>query len=707
MADTASNTDEILNQILKKSQTSSDYDFKLLPDEIACLTSCFFSSTTTNESSSSLRSKAYVVLSAFCQGLRNHASKSKGKGKEPEDVGTKAIVDAFRSPVLNYLGETNDTSLTHGLSFLTALFQVDPPAASAIFSEEGVIENVVDAVDLSPSPLLSQEVAHLLRQACGQKTCRAVITPQMVRWLEFKSRQTSDPVLQSAAAVALIKLSKGAVSDAAAEGGVAVAGEGAQGSSLTGDVRTEELKDRLVDVVVAGQSASSADAVEGLAYLSTDPTVKEDLSKNEAFLKKLFSLVPSQKAASKPLTDLNSAALIYGVILIIYNLTSFKPRLTEEQKQVEKLKRMTKAGKGLSDAEESSSILDDDDHVKVRIKRLIAAGVLPVFPAAIAATESVGVKANVGRCLLSIVEEKENRGKVLQAGGAKVLQTIIKQAFSSQPADKEANISAADLEAIQALAKLAITSSPVQVFGPNVGALYDAIRPFSTLLQHSSSNLLQRFEAIMALTNLASHSPDVASRIAKVDGLMNKVELLLLEDNTLIRRASVELICNLIAGSDEAFERYSGETANSASKLHVLLALSDEDDVPTRLAASGALATVTAAPSACSALIALQFEKHRFLTLMTQLIDPSAVKREGEEEPLQTNPGLVHRGVVCVGNVFKSIKDAEVREKIAKEAAECGLAKALVQLVQGKGLVKDPAIVQLGMEALKALMDKK
>ncbi|KAF8204078.1 P-loop containing nucleoside triphosphate hydrolase protein [Pholiota molesta] len=653
----ANDIDDQLNQILQKTQSPSDY--KLLPDEITCLTSVFL----TKSDASRHRSKAYVVLSALCQGVRD----VKGKGKAPDDA-TKLIK----------LGETEETPLLQGITFLTALFQVDAQAASTIFSDEGLLENLADTVDISPSALLSQEVAHLLGQACGHKNCRGIITPQIVRWLEFKSRQSDDIVLQSAASVALIKLSKGAATDAP--------------ENATPEVRSgqaDELAERMAAIITSGQTASAVDTIEGLAYLSTEPTVKETLAKNPTFLKHLFALVPTHKTGkSTDPADMNPA-LVYGIVLIICNLTNFRPRLTEEQRQMEKLKRMAKAGKGLEDDSNANSSLDDDDHVKSRIRLLITAGVVSLFPAAIAASDSPGIRNNVGKSILNIVEEKENRGKVLQAGGAKVLQNIIKQALSTQPAgtkSKDANVSTADLDTIQALAKLAITAAPVQVFGPNVGMMYDTIRPFSILLQHPSSNLLQRFEAIMALTNLASHSADMASRIAKSDGLMDKVELLLLEEHVLVRRASIELICNLIAGSDDIFERYSGDTPSSASKIHVLLALSDVDDLPTRLASSGALATVTAAPSACKALIALQFEKHRFLELMTQLIDPSCLPKrdttEDGEQPLETDAGLVHRGVAISKKAGKKVAPAAKKSggqaKVAKADWKEGFKKKQV-----------------------------
>ena len=669
----SNNTCDVLDVLLKRDFSEN----KLLPTEITHLISAFL---TTRADSTIVRPKAYQILSAFCQGA--------SKGKE-SDAATKIITKTFGQAILQNLGATDETSLLTGISFLTALFQVDSQAACSIFTDDGLVENLTDSIDLSPSVVLSQNLAHLLGQACGHKICRGIMSPQIVRWMEFKSGQTGDPILRGAATVALIKMYKGAASDEPENG--------------TPEVRIEQsdrLATMMVDIVKSEQTPSVVDAIEGLGYLSMESTVKELLSRDKVFLKKLFALVPFQKSSTY--NDSNPT-LIYGVLVIICNLVAYRPRLSEEQKQMENLKRVAKAGKGLA-APEAVSSLDDDDHVKARIHSVIKANVLPVFSAAVSPSASFGVMVNVGKSLLSIVEERENRGPVLQAGGAKVLQIIIRKGLERAGGtsdDRKSQLDGLDLEPIQVLAKLAITSSPVQVFGPNVGATYDAIRPLSILLQHPSSNLLQRFEAVMALTNLASQSADVASRIASAEGLLNKVELLLLEDHTLVRRASMELICNLIAGSDAIFQRYSGE--ESTSKIHVLLALSDVDDLPTRLAASGALAILTSTPSACRALIALQFERHRFLPIMTQLIDhsPAPVTEDHQDQSLETHPGLVHRGIVCIRNVFNNISDDQTRETITKEAKEAGLLEAIVQLLKRDGI--DKTILQQAAEALRLL----
>ncbi|KAF9055862.1 ARM repeat-containing protein [Panaeolus papilionaceus] len=661
--------DEELNQILKKLRGGAEPT--LLPDEINNLVGAFLS---TRQDITNLRPKAYVCLSALCQAFRN------SKKTNPEGA-TRSIVSIFQPKLNDLLSETAEQLLLNGIDFLTALFQVDSSSATVVFSAEGVVENVMDTIDLTSSQNLYQAIAHLLSQAAGYSLCRPTFTPQIIRWLELNSNKENDVVLRGSSTLALVKYAKGA------------ANQGTAAQESSSDVHEQDMG-QLTDIVIGILSSekllNTVDAIEGLAYLSTDPAVKERVVKNQNLLKTLFSLVPTKKPTTP---DVANSSTVYGVLTVLQIIVAFKPQLTEEQKHIEKLKEMSKPSK----ASITSSTLDDDVRVKARIRQLLDAGVLPVFPRAIVAVDSAGIRIAVGRCLLSFVEEKENRGKVLQAGGSKVLQTILKYAVSNAPAKD--NLDPQYLPTIQALAKLSITSSPVQVFGPNVGAMLDMIRPLSILLQHPSSSLLQRFEAIMGLTNLSSHSAELASRVVKADGLVDKIETLMLEDHVLVRRAATELVCNLIAGSDELFEIYGDGSSRASSKLHVLLALSDVEDVPTRLAASGALATLTTLPSACHSLIDLQLERHKLFSILAQMVAPSP--QEGSNSPVEINPGLVQRAVFCVNNIFKHVP-LEKKQQVNKEANDSQLLVALFTLVKNantNGI--DPQILGQAVDAVK------
>ncbi|KAJ3895171.1 P-loop containing nucleoside triphosphate hydrolase protein [Lentinula edodes] len=615
-----------------------------LPDELTYLITAFLPSEP-----SEIRSKSYIILSAFCQGVRQAHPPN---GQEP-DPATAALAKIFSPLVVPRLEETDENDLLVGISFLTALFQVDWQSASAIFRQDMVQDLIMDSVELTPSDELSLHVAHLLSQACGYKTSRATLSSQASQWLESKSR-TTQASLRAAVAIALIKLKKGSIADSVAE-------NFNDASSTKGKNVDDGLAEVMKKLVIDGTEKSSlADAVEGLAYLCTDPAIKEELSKDSQFLKRLFSLTPKRKSTA---ISESTSTVLYGVLIIVSNICAYRPQLSEEQKQMEKLRKMAKSSGTPSDTSDS---LNDDGRVKERIKRLLTAGVLDVLATALPSTDTSGIRIAIGNALLDIITDKDNRGKVLQHGGGKLLVLLIGKAMSELNGTAELDV--AYLAPIQALAKLAITSSPIAVFGPNQGALYDAIRPFSLLLRHSSAKQLQRFEALMALTNLASASPDVSSRIANADGLLDHVELLLLDDHPMVQRASVELLCNLIAGSDKVFDRYSDADGAGKSKLHIILALSDAEDLQTRLAASGALATLTSAPSACRALLQIQRDRHRVLLILTLLIDPSAAPQDDQLDS-EGHPGLVHRGVASVHIMAPSKKAGKKVTPTAKKSS--------------------------------------
>jgi len=672
---------------------------EMLPDELSHLITAFLPSQ-----SSTTRSKAYLTLSAFCQGVRSSSS-SRGEN----DSSRETVLKAFGPSILSRLADTEENELLASICFLTALFQVDSDSAIALFSQDGILDSIMDSVDLNPSPPLAQNVAHLLSQVCGHKASRNILTPQTVQWLEHASCGSSDKILRAGAIAALIKLSKGSSADReeASGNGIPETDDPAQGMVM----KDADLAAAMKEIVVSGSDQTSiSHAVEGLAYLSVDPAIKEALSRDSTFLQRLFALVPRGRNALAEDPAEVASVLIYGILVIVSNLCTYRRRLSEEEAQIQKLRQMANAKN--RDTPSGSSALDDDENVRIRIRRLLDCGLLDVFAPAVH-IDSLGIRLTSGKVLLSIIEDQGNRGRVLQSGCAKVLRSIIKRAIPSS-SSKSLKPDPSSLAAIQALAKLAITSSPVQVFGPDEGAMYDVIRPLSFLLQGDPSNLLQRFESMMALTNLSSQSAELASRIAKSEGLLNRVELLLLEEHVLVRRAAMELLCNLIVGSEVVFERYGGGDDslinNAKPKLQVVLALSDVDDLPTRLAASGALAALTSASKACQALVMLQLERHRVFPIITRLIDPSVsghdqVTDEKDNEP-KINSGLRHRGIICTRNIFLNISDKSLRPKMIKEAEESNLIQALVNFVAIEGESAGESLLLPAQEVLRVITEK-
>ena len=133
---------------------------------------------------------------------------------DAKDPGAQALSRIFLPIVQARIAEAQEADVVVGLSFLTALFQVDWKAASDVFQQEAVLSSITDILDLYPSEFVSREAARLLSQACGHKACRTSLTPETTQWLEAAVRQKKDVPLRATAAVAITKLSRSAGTDA-------------------------------------------------------------------------------------------------------------------------------------------------------------------------------------------------------------------------------------------------------------------------------------------------------------------------------------------------------------------------------------------------------------------------------------------------------------------------------------------------------------
>ena len=764
---TAVPTEQSLQRLLTRIGTSAT-PLSLLPPDLVLLISSF-----TKEIPARTRSLGFLILAQLAQPSAESGS--------PDDANT--LGDVFASKLEDVLLETKADELERALTFLSALLQAGQSAGIAILARPGFMGNLYDLTDLyltskSADNVIPRALADVLSQASNTKQGRtALASSPWIPWLERQTTQTEDATLRATAAVALTKLSRGggsaedalAAAEPAQEGG---AGGSAQAEETETDKGRRDLKlaTMMVDLVtsyVPPKSSGSTEpppssvlsAIEGLAFTSLRGPIKELLASSSLFLTKLFALIPpppSARSFANPISipdapappQSSSApppALAYGVAAILSNLASYRPQLTAEQAQLDRLRRMTTAakkpavagGKGSGGAGmdvPDQDPLDDDRRVSMRARKVLDAGATPVL-VSLARSESRAVRDIVGRCLLSLVEVQSDRGLIIQQGGSKALLAIIYHSLPPLPATTKSassttkskakttepatQVDETTLPALQALAKLTITTSPFALFGPSPTASFTAIRPLALLLLHDSSTLLQQFEALMGLTNLASLGPELADRIAAVEAgkVVRRTEELMLEENKLVKRAATELVCNLLS-SDGVFEMFSGEenagagqaggaappytpaptatatppasptstipskhssSSPAVSKLHVLLALSSSYDLPTRLASSACLATLTSSPIACSLLLLPRPKPSTTspIDLILDLLRPVPSDEEEAEEGInggEVDEGLVHRGMVVLRNVLGHGGGKEVgrrvRERGGREVLE-------------------------------------
>ncbi|KAG0318810.1 hypothetical protein BGZ97_003251 [Linnemannia gamsii] len=496
--------------------------------------------------------------------------------------------------------------------------------------------------------------------------------------------------LKGAAAVALTKISlsesrkdpsvgmnglDGASNQAPSNGSNNSAEEEAQLAKLFSTLLKDDKNDK--------SNGIQLNAVEGLAYASIQGPVKQLIISDKALLLSLFQLGE----------DTKNNPLKYGLIIIFNNLTAFRKRLSPEQEQMLKLKKMAgtlpKSESGRLQSQDDDP-LDDEAVVNQRNITLTKLGIMPALHA-IGHQASENIRQSLAQVLRNLITPPETRG---------LLQP-------QQPPASEATKTAAT----QALAKLSITLDPRLTFKNQ--RIPELVKPLIWLLE--STDQLCQFESLMALTNLGSMGDVQVLSLIVQDGGIEKMENLQFSEHNLVRRAATEALCNMIF-FEPVFELYS-DPKQGKNKIHLMLALCDADDFMTRRAASGALAVLSTSPEVCKMIIA----QTRGLEILRGLItlgvsesqaDADEVEAKAIEDVMSDQEAAVvdhavavgrmdelrHRGAECFKNLI-TIGGKEISERIAAE----GGIQQLAQLIQTSG---HEAVRYCAMEALKAMSDQ-
>lgn len=414
---------------------------------------------------------------------------------------------------------------------------------------------------------------------------------------------------------------------------------------------------------------AKANSIEGLAYASMRPQVKNELARDEEFLANLVAAMKGAPAKS---------SLTYGALTILVNLTSYKPVLSEEQKRMTQLKAYADSNKSINPHDP----LDDDSVVTERCLAVFKAGVVPIMVSH-CQHGSPASRNLVISIIFSLSKTASIRGSMAQQGSVKLLL----QAYPTLDAGSTQARTAA-----HALARILISTNPQHIFGgSNPVPLNNAIPPLCSILTPSQSDetptdLLPVFETLLALTNLASVSDGTMARDPIIRSpSMPVIEELMLSSNTMVSRAATELLCNLVQ-SPLLVDKYSDGTKAASQRMQIILALADANDPATRRAAGGALASLLAWAKPVNAL----------LERGDRAVDILLGMCKEEEE------GLAHRGVVCLLGVCTA--DGATGIWGQEKAISRGAIQVLKDCLKAS---RNPEVLQIAAETLQILLTAK
>ncbi|GJJ78847.1 protein unc-45 [Entomortierella parvispora] len=630
-----------------------------------------------------------------------------------------AVRDRSIEIVLTDIGSDKVKTRSAGFGALGLIVQADMTIGAGILNKEGLLVELMDCIELEPEDM-QISLTETLSMACADAKTRTAIGLHCSEFLKsiVLKGATKNQHLKGAAAVALTKISlaesrkdpsvgmngldgaaaggAGSSKASSAKGAAAAAAEEAQLAKLFSGLLKDDKND--------SNSAIQLNAVEGLAYASIQPPVKHLIISDRALLLSLFHLAEETK--SNPLK--------YGLIIIFNNLTAFRKRLSPEQEQMLKLKKMAgampKSESGRLSNQDHDDPLDDEPVVIQRCVTLVKLGVMPALHA-IGAQASENIRQSLAQVLRNVITPTETRGLLVQQGVVRLLMPMALQ----QPTQQSSSSEGTKTAATQALAKLSITLDPRLTFKNQ--RIPELVKPLIWLLE--STDQLCQFESLMALTNLGSMGDVQVLGLIVQDGGIEKMENLQFSEHNLVRRAATEALCNMIF-FEPVFEMYS-DPKKSKNKIHLMLALCDTDDFMTRRAASGALAVLSTSQDVCKMIMV----EGRGLEILTSFItlgvpndksdDPAQVEARAIEDVMSDQESasaavidhatavgrmdeLRHRGAECVKNLV-TIGGKEISEKIA---AQGGIMQ-LANLIKAS---ESDAVRHCAMEALKAMSEQ-
>lgn len=425
----------------------------------------------------------------------------------------------------------------------------------------------------------------------------------------------------------------------------------------------QEALDRALE---SSDSTLCRTSVEIIAYSSLYPAVKEGLVV-DGMLSRLRLLL------EKVVADVAS---LYGLVTILGNITEFMPALTEEQQKMSELTAYAASQKPVKPDPRNEGAA-----VTRRCSAIVKSGMLAsVFSQT--SRLSPMTSAMVARICLAVSRDKLSRGALVQQGAIRSLLAICATMISGSKTDDK--LKDARRTAAHALARLLVSVNPNHIFGSSV-SVHTAIMPLAELTlpgpETEQIDHLPTFEGLLALTNIASMDDD-SIRAHLVRSVWPQLDDLLLHKHSMVQRASIELVCNLMA-APEGVALYADGSKEAARRMDIMLALADANDIPTRSAAGGALAMLTEWDTAVRAIM----DVSRGVNVLLGMCD---------ESDAPTN----HRGIVCIHNLIAA------PGKIGQSALEQVMAKdGLLTVQKLLDRADDLAIRDLCQQTMAKLKD--
>ncbi|KAL3917463.1 MAG: hypothetical protein SGILL_004703, partial [Bacillariaceae sp.] len=372
------------------------------------------------------------------------------------------------------------------------------------------------------------------------------------------------------------------------------------------DASSDEKSSSVNDVPMsAGIKTSVERGVEVLTYLITKTIVKEEIAHG-------FKATPKSKYSGMELLvkvadnfDAGENVTAFGIATIFQLMAATPLTLRKESfegreitmEQYDEIQKMQKTTEQKETEDTTELTEDNDDQCAERVTKMVKAN---VPRALIQLTDGASDQSleQIVMALNRIAKVQSVRGTMIQQG---VLSALIKlEKEEKNPTDIRKKI----VKNIRhCMAQLLVTTNPgLLTSAQSMGA----VKPLIQLVRQTDSNDLQKFEALLSLTNLASMGDSTKNKIVTEKGL-SSLKYAMFSDHPLVKKAATECMCNLVGN-----EKFM-DMLKDPEELRLWLALASdyEDHFECARAAAGCIAMATGDPEVAKTLIEIPVFKER------------------------------------------------------------------------------------------------
>mmetsp|Transcript_47209 Transcript_47209/g.54480 ORF Transcript_47209/g.54480 Transcript_47209/m.54480 type:complete len:1122 (-) Transcript_47209:153-3518(-) len=362
--------------------------------------------------------------------------------------------------------------------------------------------------------------------------------------------------------------------------------------------------------MTSGAKTSVERGIEMLTYLITKTIVKEEVAHGfKATLESKYSAlellvkITENAGAGENVSTFGIASIfqLMAVTPLILRKEAFEGKeITLEQ--YDEIQRMQKTQDEKEMEDESELKDDNEDQCAERVVKMTNAGVPRALIQLINGSSDQSFEQIV-LALNRMANVQSVRGTMIQQG---VLSALIK-------AEKnEVNPSEIKKKIIRnirhCLAKLLVTTNPgLLTSAQSMGS----IKPLIQLVREIDSNDLQKFEALLSLTNLLSMGNSTKNKVSAEKGI-SSLKYAMFSDHPLVKKAATECLCNMVGNEDFM------KLLQNVDELRLWLALASdyEENHECARAAAGCLAMATGDPSIAETLIQISNFKERMDTCL-------------------------------------------------------------------------------------------